>query len=150
MAEYPRFDYGKGDVRSAGKIIASEAQWTTDTENTIRQAFAVANNWRDSHAFPMRSIRLSVLYYLRGTSRISAARLKRMPAIRGKLRRFSHLNLDQLQDLGGCRIILPTISDVQGLTTTPKAKLRHEKRKENDYIAEPKVDGYRSHHLIWR
>ncbi len=149
MGDYPSFDYSKADVRKAGKIIARDMPWTNDSEPLIREAFAIANSWRDSHAFPMRSIRLSVLYYLRGTARISAARLKRMQAIRGKLRRFSHLHLDHLQDLGGCRIILPTIKDVQTLTARLKTELRHTKRKENDYISCPKDDGYRSHHLIW-
>lgn len=150
MADFPSFDYTTSDVRSAGKIIASDMLWTDETEVAIRQAYAVANSWRDSHVIPMRSIRLSALYYLRGTPLVSAARLKRMQAIRGKLRRFDHLKLDKLQDLGGCRIILPTISDVQNLAGTLKTALRHEMRKEDDYIAEPKIDGYRSHHLIWR
>lgn len=150
MADFPSFDYTTSDVRNAGKIIASDMLWTDGTEMAIRQAYAVANSWRDSHVTPMRSIRLNALYYLRGTPLVSAARLKRMQAICGKLRRLDHLKLDKLQDLGGCRIILPNISDVQNLAVTLKTVLRHEMRKEDDYIAEPKVDGYRSHHLIWR
>jgi hypothetical protein len=150
MADYPRFDYTPDDIRDAGKVIAREMLWTPENESAIRQAFNVANSWRDSHAFPMLSIRLSALYHLRGTSRISAARLKRMQAVRGKLRRLTWLNFDEMQDLGGCRIILPTIADVQGLSITLKKVFRHELAKEDDYILKPKKSGYRSHHLIWR
>ena len=71
-----------------------------------------------------------------------------MQAIRQKLRRI-RLNLHQFQDLGGCRIILPTIGDVQTLVGRIKDKGRHELRNEDDYIAEPKDDGYRSHHLMF-
>ena len=148
MADHQPFT--AADVRNAGKVIAREMLWTPENEPAIRQAFAVANSWRDSHAFPMLSIRLSALYHLRGTPRISAARLKRMPAVRGKLRRLRWLNFDEMQDLGGCRIILPTIADVQDLSATLKKVFRHELAKEDDYILKPKKSGYRSHHLIWR
>jgi hypothetical protein len=59
MADFPSFDYTTSDVRNAGKVIASDMPWTDETELAIRQAFAVANSWRDSHVIPMRSIRLS-------------------------------------------------------------------------------------------
>src|SRR5205823_2784133 len=97
----------------------------------------------------MRSVRYSVLYFMRHAQvdGITAARLKRMQAIRRKLRRFDY-GLDRLQDLGGCRVILPSIADVQTLTNTIRDKIRHEIRGEDDYIVNPKDDGYRSHHLM--
>lgn len=78
---------------------------------------------------------------------LTGARLKRMPAIRGKLLRTIY-NLAQLQDLGGCRAIMPDIRSVHALHATLRAGIRHEVRHEDNYIAEPKDDGYRSHHLI--
>jgi len=59
MTDFPSFDYTTSDVRNAGKIIASDMLWADETEVAIRQAYAVANSWRDSHVIPMRSIRLS-------------------------------------------------------------------------------------------
>ncbi len=61
--------------------------------------------------------------------------------------RFSY-TLERLQDLGGCRVILPTIADVQRLTETIRNRIRHEIRVEDNYIVIPKHDGYRSHHII--
>jgi len=58
MTDFPSFDYTTSDVRNAGKIIASDMLWADETEVAIRQAYAVANSWRDSHVIPMRSIRL--------------------------------------------------------------------------------------------
>lgn len=79
MANYPRFDYSNREVKRAGEVIASDLIWTDETAPRIREAFAIANNWRDSHAFPMRSIRYSAGYFMRkyGLEGITAARLKR-------------------------------------------------------------------------
>ena len=149
MADFPSFNYTKADVKAASRVIGNEAIWTPETEDSIRCAFSVANNWRQSHAFPMNSIRISATWHVRHLQRISAGRLKRMSAIRAKLRRIPHLRLDNLQDIGGCRIVLPEIEHVQYLSAKIREKLRHELRKESPYILEPKDDGYRSHHMIW-
>lgn len=150
MFQFPRFEYSKREVRRAGEIIAGDMQWTEESAPEARRAFLIANNWRDAHAFPMRSLRHSIIAYMgrSGIEGVTAARLKRMPAIRGKLRRVG-LDLNQLQDLGGCRVILPAIADVQRLVAVIKRETRHELRREDDYIARPKQDGYRSHHMIF-
>nr|WP_249809172.1 RelA/SpoT domain-containing protein [Bradyrhizobium sp. 150] len=70
-----------------------------------------------------------------------------MQAIRRKLRRLPH-QLCDLQDLGGCRVILPSIADVRTLVSMVRDRSRHIIRDENDYIKRPKKDGYRSHHLM--
>jgi hypothetical protein len=151
VADYPHFDYKMHDVKRAGEIIAGELRWSDESAPKIREAFYVANSWRDSHAYPMRSVRYSLLWYMRKRDLhgMTAARLKRMQAIRRKLRRID-LNLNQLQDLGGCRAILPSIADVQTLVGELRDNSRHEIWKEDDYIATPKPDGYRSHHLRFK
>jgi ppGpp synthetase/RelA/SpoT-type nucleotidyltranferase len=93
--------------------------WTQDREEEIRRAFAIANNWRDPHTYRTRSIRYSLLLHIRdqNLAGFTAACLKRMQAIRRKLRRMQQrghpLNLNQLQDLGGCRVIMNTMDDVR-------------------------------------
>ena len=150
MEQFPRSAYTDTDIKQAGKVIADQVLWTDETAPMIRQAFTVANSWRDSHAFPMRSIRHSIIHYMRQVEvqGISAARLKRMRAIRMKLKR-SPVELHKLQDLGGCRFILPTIADVHKLTGILKAQLPHTLRSERNYIADAKPDGYRSHHMMY-
>jgi hypothetical protein len=110
VSDFPRFDFSMKDVKRAAGVIAGALPWTEETAPQIQEAFRIANSWRDAHAFPMRSIRASIIWYLRDREMqgLTAARLKRMQAIRRKLRRIS-LGLNQLQDLGGCRAILPSL-----------------------------------------
>jgi hypothetical protein len=98
VADFPRSEYSLKDVKRAGEMIAG----THPLSPEILQAFQVANNWRQSHAYPMRSIRHQLISYMhvRGIHGVTGARLKRMQAIRRKLNRMG-LHLNQLQDLGG-------------------------------------------------
>lgn len=140
-------------VRRAGEVIGGDMTWLPETEQRIREAFAVANQWRDSHDYPMRSIHATVRSHirLREIDGFTAARLKRMNAIRGKLRRMGDrerpLSLDRFQDLGGCRAIMATTQDAEALIAAMKARCRHDLWAEDDYIHNSRKTGYRSHHL---
>lgn len=148
VADFPRFEYTMKDVRRAGEVIARNLTWNAENEADIRRAFQIANNYREAHAYPMRGVRCQLMWYMRylGIEGVSAARLKRMQAIRRKLLRVKNLN--QLQDLGGCRAILQRIEDVRALGNILRERGRHELRNEDDYISNPKSSGYRSHHLM--
>lgn len=101
----------------------------------------------------MRSVRCQLIWYIRklGLEGITGARLKRMQAIRRKLRRDDlPQSLNQLQDLGGCRAVLASIADVRKLVNELRDHSRHGSPLEDDYILKPKTDGYRSHHLIYK
>ena len=64
VSDFPIFDYSMKDVKRAGKVISGALPWTDKTEPQIRRAFQVVNNWRDAHAYPMRSIRHHLIYYM--------------------------------------------------------------------------------------
>jgi Region found in RelA / SpoT proteins len=149
VREFPRFEYRMMDVKRAGKVIASNI-WTGATEAEVRQAFKIANNFRSAHVYPMRSVRGHLIWCMRDHDLhgMTVARLKRMQAIRRKLARenFS-IHLNTIQDIGGCRVIMPSIQDVRSLIDVLKERSRHELRGEDDYIQRPKDDGYRSHLL---
>jgi ppGpp synthetase/RelA/SpoT-type nucleotidyltranferase len=152
VREFPFLKFSNKEIARAGKIICSDLLWTVENEEEIRHAFQVANNWRDSHAYPMASIRSQLLQYMRHLNLhgITGARLKRMQAIRRKLKRpNTNFKLNQLQDLGGCRVILMSISEVKEMVDTLVNRSRHELKYPSDYISNPKDDGYRSHHLIF-
>jgi len=150
MNDYPLSKYSKNDIERAGQTISANIKFSGAIPREVQDAFLIANNWRDAHAYPMRSIHKSIGHHMRANQLrgVTAARLKRMQAIRRKLQRIG-LGLDQIQDLGGCRVILPSIAEVRALVTILKGKLPSEVHKENDYIAKPKNDGYRSHHIIF-
>lgn len=77
------------------------------------------------------------------------ARLKHMPSIRRKLRDQTW-KLNQIQDLAGCRVILPDIQAVQTIVDDLHRNQGHAIYKEYPYISKPKPDGYRCHHLVFK
>jgi (p)ppGpp synthase/HD superfamily hydrolase len=109
VSDYPQFGFSKKDVMRSGEAIAQDLLWDENSAPEIRRAFHIANKWRDSHAYPMMSVRLSLMSFMRlnHIDGVVVSRLKRMPAIRKKLgRKNNRFTLHQLQDLAGCRVIL--------------------------------------------
>jgi hypothetical protein len=116
-----------------------------------REVFKIAHNYRDSHAYPMRRLRFDLMGQIRSqkVKGVTAARLKRMPSIRRKLRNQPG-KLNQIQDLAGCRAVVPNIDDVTALSEALRRNSAHEVFREYPYIFEPKSDGYRSHHMVFK
>src|SRR5262249_11514776 len=113
----------------------------------------VINNWRAAHSQPLVTFNMT----LRSRSAkidaraLVAQRLKRLPSIEAKLRDRPSMRLTQMQDIGGVRAVLSTVSHVRELVRQyQEARTQHVLFGVDDYIAAPKVDGYRSVHLIYR
>jgi hypothetical protein len=149
MTDYPVLGYSMKRIRRVGEALAGNMVWSPEREPEIREIFEVANNWRDAHFYPMTKLRSELIGKIRklDLKGVTGARLKRMHSIRKKLRTIQ-ANLSQIQDLGGCRAILPSIAAVRELVANYKADDRHEFFYEDDYIASPKPGGYRCHHVI--
>jgi Region found in RelA / SpoT proteins len=150
VSEYPQLEYSKKDVVRAGEALRGNLVWGPDTKAEIEKVFSVANSWRASHALPMARMRAELhgrmsALRLKG---LTAARLKQMPSIRGKLRRIDS-NLRQLQDLGGCRAVVPTIDEARQLATAIRSNSPHTLKREDSYMDSPRESGYRSHHLVF-
>lgn len=139
----------KERVDAAGDLLKSVIPRDSFRAPEVVEAFTIANGWRERHLDAIRQIRAQLAAANRTlqTGGVTAARLKRMPAIRRKLRRLSY-KLSELQDLGGCRVILPTIDDVKRFSDRLQQSDRHQLRETDDYILRPKKDGYRSLHLL--
>jgi hypothetical protein len=149
MPRYPELKFSMQEVRAAGVRLKDNLSLYSALDwRDAHYVFSVANSWRDSHYFPMRSIYLSAAYRLRkiGIKGDMAARPKRMASIRRKLR-DSDIQLDKMQDIGGCRAILDDIAGVRSLLAEIDEGFPHHGRKQWFYIDEPKDDGYRSHHI---
>ncbi|WHQ68612.1 RelA/SpoT domain-containing protein [Methylorubrum extorquens] len=147
MNEFPTFEYTMSEVRRAGKALKGDIIWSEDAAPEIKRVFRIANDWRDSHAHPMDRVRSQVIGQLarqRLRGQLTAARLKRMPSIRKKLRTRC---LDVIQDLAGVRVILPTMKNVEAVVDACRTDLRHTVYGEDNYIVDPRPSGYRSHHL---
>jgi putative GTP pyrophosphokinase len=137
------------EVDEAGRIIAADFPLPAD----FHHATKVFNNWRTAHNYPLngiaRALKLSATKVC-GQEINPLLRLKRMQSVERKLRARPDISLSAMQDIGGCRAILGSVSEVRALRDLYKAKRQtHVLKQENDYIERPKKDGYRGIHLIY-
>jgi putative GTP pyrophosphokinase len=143
----------KSQINKAGKILA-----TTDFVDyqQIEWAFDLTNRWRACHAYPINTFQSTLRTKLKAhgyKDYIVAQRLKRLPTIIDKLKRYPAMQLTTMQDIGGLRCILPSIKDVRKLRTeyTQSAYFAPMIVTEKNYIIEPRdEDGYRSAHLVFK
>lgn len=146
---WKRVEYSKTQIITAGKVIKN----TAATEEEVKRAMVVIDNWRAAHAYP-----LHVIYtHLRRMAKendekiIVAERLKRLDSIINKLKREKTMSLWTMQDLGGCRFIVPELYDVFAYAKKyKKSRIRHKFIKEYNYITQPKQSGYRSLHYAYK
>jgi hypothetical protein len=153
---YATPQYTRQHVNHAGDCLIADGKvvWVANRD----QMLAIINNWRSSHAFPLRSFKMTLLARAKKLDKkaIVAQRLKRLPSIELKLRRFPTMKLSQMQDLGGCRAVVRNIKALEALTKSyeqarsKNPTKRHDFVHEKNYILFPKDDGYRGIHLIYR
>ncbi len=151
--------YPKGRVDWAGELLANDPP-----RYTVDVAFAeeIVNSFRAIHSYPLQAMKMT----LKGRAKricpnaIIAQRLKRLASIKLKLKLSieagNHPKLSQMQDIGGCRAVVDTVAQVRRLEKVfADASKKNPHRgpqhaKTTDYIAQPKPNGYRSVHLIYR
>ena len=141
-------EYTKRQINEAGNVIRNEHA----SARELVDALAVIDNWRAAHAYPLHVIYIH-LRRMAGTREnvLVVERLKRLDSIIGKLSREGGMDLWRMQDLGGCRVVLPTVDDVYRFADSfMKSRIRHEYKRTYDYIATPKRSGYRSLHLVYQ
>jgi ppGpp synthetase/RelA/SpoT-type nucleotidyltranferase len=146
--------YDKFQINAAGRVLINP----DSTDEQKDAAMMVLDNWRASHSYPMHVFQMTLRDKARNvdSNSLTAQRLKRVPAIIHKLKRRYHghrpsMKLYQIQDIAGCRAVLPNIILAQKLCNDYylKGSLKHKRVGFKDYIAEPKEDGYRSIHIIY-
>ena len=144
-------EYSREEVDHAGQFLIAPAEATSFDDWT--KAYAIINNWRSSHLFPLRTVRYGVHHIAKriDPKSVTVQRMKRLFSIDQKLNRFPKLKLSEIQDIGGCRSVVSTVLEVKKLVEAYKnSEIRHKLDDEDDYISTPKKSGYRSHHLIYR
>lgn len=141
-------EYSRSHIIKAGKVVRKEES----TPEQIASATQVIDNWRAAHAYPLHVIYM----HLRGMAGkrediIVAERLKRLDSIINKLKRQPTMSLWEMQDLGGCRFVVPTIAEVYKYAEKYQtSRIRHKHIATYDYIKNPKPSGYRSLHLVFQ
>ena len=163
MATWVQRRFSKGQIDRAGDLLApwwvSDEDISTGTEQRraeVGNAWLIAKNWRASHGLPLLAFRMGLTSR---TKRVTpdgliAQRLKRVASMLYKLAREPQMKLSQMQDLGGCRAIVPDVAAVDrifDLYRGPQDLFASEgSSKHYDYIREPKPDGYRGVHVVGR
>lgn len=147
--------YSKSKVDWAGDILINE----TSSAKEKDEALEVLDNWRAIHRYPMHIFRNRLKRVSENMDKeaLAVQRLKRLPSILKKLQRKYYGNeptmkLSQMQDIAGCRVVMSNVDLARKLYKEGyiKGDLKHKKVNEKDYINNPKGDGYRSIHLIYR
>jgi hypothetical protein len=140
--------YTPGQIDRAGRaLIASGA--SVEASMQAIDAVLITDHWRTAHSHPLELARQSL--HARAVSVnpkvIIAERLKRLESITEKLTREPQMRLSTMQDIGGCRAVLRDPREVAELV---RAYGDVADLKKTDYVARPRISGYRSTHLIWR
>lgn len=151
--------YPKGRIDWAGGILIQDVpSWAEES----LMAQEIVNNWRSAHSYPLHAIKMTLKSRARkiDAEAIVAQRLKRLESIKFKLRisreAGHHSQLSQMQDIGGCRAVLSSVTQAKELVEVfaeANRKAPHrgpQYSKTFDYIAKPKPNGYRNVHLVYK
>lgn len=140
--------YTRREINNAGDVMRD----INSTAEQRRIAIQIIDNWRSAHAYPLQIFYMH-LHRMQGTRNdvVVAQRLKRLNSITNKLIDQPEMELWRMHDLGGCRIVFPTLKEVFNYSDRlRKSRIRHEFKRQYDYIDKPKNSGYRSLHLVYK
>lgn len=143
--------YSSKEIDFAGRVlVVNSPLGGAEREH----ALAVISNFRRSHGYPLNTFQVGLRDKGKHiqTTPLVTQRTKRLPAIEFKLRSIGHrITLSEMQDLGGCRIVVPNVDQVNDLVSQYKqSSMRHHLIDFADYIEKPRKSGYRGRHLIYR
>jgi hypothetical protein len=137
--------YSKNQINRAGDILKAES----DEPSERQEAAHLLTAWRLAHGETLQEFSHRIQPLLdQQPEAILAQRIKRLPSILGKLKRYPQIKLSKMQDLVGMRVILPTIEAVRNLENSllsDENLVRHQ-----DYISNPKATGYRGIHCVYK
>lgn len=145
--------FTKKDVIRAGQDLIKD-EVLLDTKK-FSKTMEILTYWRDSHIEPLNQA--EILLYNTATkvdkSAFIAKRIKRLPSIKKKLKRFQDMQLKNMNDIAGIRVVVSNIGDVEKIYNILSEQDCFKKHDGNfiridDYINNPKSDGYRCLHMI--
>lgn len=142
-------DFTRGQINRAGVVLLDQSA----DEQSRAGALDLINHWRACHAYPINTFQATLRWRLRKVcvNPLVATRLKRLPSIAKKLESNHGMQLARMQDIGGLRAVVDSVSQVRKLQGIYcGGGLMHELVGIDDYIETPKASGYRSLHLIYR
>lgn len=146
--------YSKKQVAKAGRALRKGV-----VGEEREEAIKVIQAFRASHSHPLTLIKNHLVRHARNIDEnaLIARRLKRLPTIIDKLERETldgvnpnQTDIRRMQDIGGCRAILSSPTDVEKLKDSLfNSRSVHKLTKVKDYMQSPKDTGYRGVHLVY-
>ena len=135
----------KNSIKVAGKRLRDEIESNKDLELILA--------YRIKHISIMTTL-ANTIAKKSPKPQFLSGRLKRLSSIRIKLKRNDRVRLDIMQDIAGLRAVFKDKNEVYAFLNAIKKAYKSKKLalqiiRENDYIKEPKQDGYRSYHLVF-
>lgn len=107
--------------------------------------------YRAGFRYPLTKINVTMRGFVarEGAEIVVSSRLKRLPTIIDKLCRLHNMKITRMQDIGGCRAILPGPDVVNGVVK--RIQKNWDVVELYDYTANPKPrTGYRAIHVVVR
>ena len=158
MAEWVKREHRKGEIDRIGqRLLPWKKTSGANPPSDLGYAWGVVQNWRAAHAMPLLTFRMGLSQRAKRVEPnvIIAQRLKRLSSVMNKLEREPTMKLSQMQDLGGCRAIMSNIQAVDSLFSLYREQDDDLFQSEggmkcDDYIRNPKSDGYRGIHVVGR
>lgn len=145
--EKPRYSLNRVD--KAGEAVARAEIKSAD----FVAAVPVFWNWRAAHAYPQNTFYVTLSRRAKSVhpDALVSQRLKRRQSVLAKLLRNSKMELSQMQDIAGCRAVMPNMADLDALLAIYQNRpVISELVKATDYISSPRESGYRGVHLMYR
>ncbi|MFZ0664224.1 MAG: RelA/SpoT domain-containing protein [Acidimicrobiales bacterium] len=139
----------KSQADKAGAILRRWWQSTEPATDEIQTAITVVWQYRALFGYPTTKVNANLRHYVRKTgAELVTQRWKRLPRMADKLVRHPNMRLSQMQDVGGCRAILPDQNAVNSVLTG--LRRNWDIITVDDYVATPQITGYRAIHVMVR
>lgn len=112
------------------------------------EALSIVEHYRACHQYPLQKATVGVRSTVKtvGAPVQVSQRLKRYVTILNKLQREPTMKLSRMQDIGGCRAILPDIGTLR--LVQRRLEKRRGYRRTAEYIVTPRESGYRGVHVM--
>jgi putative GTP pyrophosphokinase len=157
MAEYGT-PLSRSQVRRAGELLRSASVSAGGSagadalQGPERDAIRVLERWRDLHAPVLVDATRELRRMGSPLDASIAARLKATASMLAKLSRSPRSKLDTMQDVAGCRIVLPDLDSALEVSARCGESMLagFSVVRFYDHLSIPRPTGYRAHHLVLR
>ena len=150
---FSEIDRAAEPLRKAWRF-RSEGYFPNDFDwNSFIWAWLNITFWRKAHSYPLSQMRKAIKDILinKYPNILLSQRLKRMPSIIEKLINEPKMRLSQMYDIGGCRIVVKNMKELEDVVNLLKRlKNTYSLQVIKNYIEEPKFSGYRGVHQIYK